>query len=288
MTQRALLSLILMLTLAALLAACAAPATTPAAAPTATPAPKPQEKAPTPADIGLTPAGLSLDDQGLVQSWQAVLVPATPYDNMHPPGPSGLPTHIQILFDGVSVPREREPGAPVIYIIPVAAYAQLWEQHDSSIVPDMLRKIEAYTRELPDPAPVRGMPVLPVEETYGINDFVTQLRPVAGLNGFRFVGRFAMDATPLTNEGLRYIYQGLTQDGRYLVAFFFPVRTDELPDGLEAVSQEDADALQADGLGYLADKSAKLDALPGDAWEPDLTKLDALIASLKIEEGTQQ
>ena len=295
MTLRRILPRILLLTLAALLAACAPPSanSTPASpdqAPAAqsqkkapAPSPTPPAASPAPEDIGVSPAGVSLKDQGLVESWQAVLVPATPYDNMHAPGPAGLPAHIQILFNGVSVPKEREPGAPVIYIIPAAAYAQLWQEHDSRAVADQLSKIRGYGHKLPEPKPARGLPVLPVEETFGINDFATQLRQAPDKNGFRFVGRFAMAATPLTNEGLRYIYQGFTPDGRYLVAFFFPVRTDALPDGLEAIPQADADAFQADGLGWLAKKSAELDALPGDAWQPDLTKLDALIASLSVK-----
>ena len=277
------------LLLALLLAGCAQPPVQPAPTPTPEPTaaiPTPTQEAATPtvpaasSDIGLSPADISLDGQGLVERWQAVAVPATPYDNMHAPGPSGLPAHIQVLFNGVTDPRKRPPGDPVIYIIPVEAYRQMWDEHESRAVSDELRKIDEYIQQLPEPSPVRGMPVLPLEETFGINDFVTQLRPAEG--GFRFVGRFAMDATPLTNEGLRYIYQGLAGDGKWLVAFFFPVRTDELPDGLEAVSPEDEKAFQEDGLGYLAAQSKRLDALPGDAWDPDLARLDALIASLEI------
>ena len=313
MPKRILLLLTLLL-LSGWVAACAQPTPTPIVAPvprtitlqapaepavTPTPAQTPAQPAtevpptrtppPEPEDIGIDPASISLDDGELAASWQAVFVPATPFDNMHAPGPSGLPAHIQILFDGVTDPRAREPGAPVIYIIPVNAYRQLWEAHDSRFVSDVIRRIADMSFQPPEPPPTRGLPVLPAEETFGVNDFATQLRPAsseatsASKTGFRFVGRFAQDATPLTNEWLRYIYQGLTNDGRYLVAFFFPVRTDALPDAIEEVSQADQDAFNQDGLGYLADKARTLDALPSDAWEPDLAAFDALIASLAIE-----
>ncbi len=296
MIKRIVLLPALSILLLALVAGCAAPQVTQQPAPSPTPAATqpPQQKSPAatsapPESIGINPEDITLNDQGLVDSWQAVLVPATPFDNMHAPGPSGLPTHIQVLFNGVSDPKSREPGGPVIYIIPVDAYRELWDSHDSQAVSSQIQKIEALRSQLPDPKPVRGLPVLPIEETFGINDFATQLRPIAGdaasagHNGFRFIGRFAMDATPLTNAGLRYIYQGFSNDRRYLVTFFFPVRTDALPDDLEAVSTEDMDAFNSDGLGYLADKAAMLDALPATAWEPDLTRLDALIASLAIK-----
>ena len=292
MIKRIVLLSALSMTLLILVAGCAAPQMTPSPTPEATQSPQqesPTAAAATPESMGIAPEDITLADQGLVDSWQAALVPATPFDNMHAPGPSGLPTHIQVLFNGVSDPKSREPGAAVIYIIPVDAYRELWESHDSQAVTAEMQKIKALSSELPDPKPVRGLPVLPIEETFGINDFVTQLRPVAGdaasasPNGFRFIGRFAIDATPLTNAGLRYIYQGFSSDGRYLVTFFFPVRTEALPDDLEAVSTEDMDAFDSNGLGYLADKAAMLEELPDSAWEPSLAKLDALITSLTIK-----
>lgn len=289
--------ILLILVVAALLAACSAlvsPTTQPST-PTAPPQPAPQ-KTPAPAatatakpqGIGISPADIRLDGQGLVDDWQAVLAPPTPFDNMHAPGPSGLPAHIQILFNGVSDPKQREPGAAVIYIIPVDAYQQLWEQHDSRIISDEVQKIAKLSLQLPQPAPVRGLPVLPIEETFGVNDLATQLRPgvsqddSASKDGFRFVGRFAIDANPLTNQNLRYSYQGFSNDGHYLITFFFPVRTDALPDNDAAVTQEDKDAFNSDGLGYLANKASMLDKLDSAAWEPDLATLDALIASLRI------
>ncbi len=301
MTTRPFL-LITLLLLSGLLIACAAPPPSPTvtlqrpneptltppfqAEPTPSPTAHPQPQA---EEASLTPEDITLDAGELADSWRAVSVPATPFDNLHAPGPSGLPAHFQILFNGLDDPRAREPGAPVIYIIPVDPYRQLWEEHDSRLVSDLIRRIADLSFKLPQPLPVRGLPVLPVEETFGVNDFATQVRQPspqeasAAKSDYRFVGRFAQDASPVTNEWQRYIYQGFTNDGRYLVAFFFPVRTDQLPDGIEAVSQAEQDAFAQDGLGYLADKARALDALPSDAWEPDLAELDALIASLQIE-----
>ena len=61
---------------------------------------------------------VSLDTQGLPYSWQANEVPATPYDASQPPGPKGLPQHVQINF-GVTDPSQQQPGDPIMYIIPV-------------------------------------------------------------------------------------------------------------------------------------------------------------------------
>ncbi len=231
-------------------------------------------------EIGLDPSSITLDAQGLVSSWHAVAVGPIPFGVG---GPGGLPAHLQVLFDHVQDPQARPPGAPVIYLIPVKPYRALWEAHESGIAPAMLDRIAQWNQALPQPAPTRGLPALPVREAQGVNDLATQVRPVAGEQhqGFRYVGRFAFQALPVTNAGLRYVYQGLSQDGRYLIAFFYPVRTDELPDDLEEIPEEEQARLNEDGLGYLESRAQTLDALPSDAWSPDLARLDALIASLR-------
>ena len=61
------------------------------------------------------------------------------------------------------------------------------------------------------PSPMAGVPVLPYEEVACANDLAVQLGGVpasltsATKDGYRFVGRFAQDANPVTNQGLRYI-----------------------------------------------------------------------------------
>ena len=62
---------------------------------------------PAPGSVGIDPSQISLDTQGLAASWEAVVVPLQPYDESQPPGPQGLPEHIEILF-GVTDPAERE------------------------------------------------------------------------------------------------------------------------------------------------------------------------------------
>jgi heat shock protein HslJ len=74
----------------------------------------------------IQPQQVSIDTQGLPYSWRANLVPKTPYDASQPPGPKGLPQHIEINF-GVTDPADKQPGDPIMYIIPVTAYEQMWD-----------------------------------------------------------------------------------------------------------------------------------------------------------------
>ncbi len=237
----------------------------------------------------LDPNAISLDTQGLPYSWQAVVVPEQPYDASQPPGPTGLPEHIEILF-GVTDPADRQVGDPIMYIIPIDAYRQLWGENGNLAVARTLEAIDQLTYILPSPPETSGYPALPYEEVgAGFNDIATQVGRAtstdasASKNGYRFVGRWAQDANPVTNQGLRYVYQGFTNDGKYLVSFWYPVSTSQLPATAADVPQEEMDALNSDTQVYMTSMAEMLNALSTSDWDPDLATLDALVGSLQIE-----
>ncbi len=245
-----------------------------------------------PGGLGIRPEDISLDTQGLPYSWQPVVVPESAYDESMPPGPLGLPEHIEILF-GVTDPADRQPNDPIMYIIPVDAYRQIWDEAGNPAVSEAVAQIEALSFALPSPAPSAGLPALPYEAgIVGFNDLAVQVsRPVpagelnetsATQTGYRFAGRWVQDANPVTNQGLRYVYQGFTNDGEYLVSFFYPVSTSELPNDVAGVPVEQMDAFNADLSAYIAGMSEMLNGLSFDQWEPNLAMLDAVVASLEI------
>jgi heat shock protein HslJ len=250
--------------------------------------------------LDILPEQISLDTQDLPYSWQAVVVPPTPYDESMPPGPKGLPEHIEILF-GVTDPADRQPNDPIMYIIPANAYRAMWEEAGSSYVTDTMAAIEqiAFNMNRPDSL---GLPTLPTEEIAGVNDLAVQLGravPAGQVNetsatqtGYRFVGRWMQDANPVTNQNLRYVYQGFTNDGKYLVSYWHPVRSSQIPDDPSQVSDEAMNQFNSDVEAYLAAEAERLNALSTSDWEPDLATLDAVVASLEIEDmvsaGLQQ
>ncbi len=243
-----------------------------------------------PGSIGIDPNQISLDTQGLPYSWQTVVVPTQPYDESMPPGPQGMPEHIEILF-GVADPAERQPSDPVMFIIPVDSYVAMYEANENQSVATSMERIAELTYELPQLAPTSGYPGLPsapYSPIIGANDLAVQLGRAAAnemsasKNGYRFVGRWAQDANPVTNQNLTYTYQGYTNDGQYLVSFFYPVRTDQLPDEPD-FSQEQWDAFYADSAAHMNQAAEALNQLTTSDWQPDLATLDALVGSLQIE-----
>ena len=137
-------------------------------------------------------------------------------------------------------------------------------------------------QQQPEPFPTSGLPVLPFEEVTGANDLAVQgeYLELDWFTGIRFVGRFSLDPNPVTNEDLFYIFQGLNEDSSCLISFFYPVRTDLVPDTAEDVSEDELADVDSDPIANLEDKTEALNNLIESDWDPDLNTLDAVIGSL--------
>ncbi len=293
-----LLSFVLLL----LLAACASPTPPPAttaappaaptdtvAAPMATPVPTrvPPTVAPQPPAAAfcdtIDPSQFRINTQGLPYSWQANCIPATPYDNSQPPGPVGLPEHIQINF-GAENPANQQPGDPIIYIIPKQDYINLWTAAGDNTVADRMSQLEALVNSQGANMPSSGMPVLPLERAVATNDLAVQGKylDMGTWSGIRFVGRFSQgpNAVTSTNPQLFYIFQGFagSQD-EYFVAFFYPVTTPFLPPNASAVSAEEMNRVNSDPTAYMQERAAFLNGLNNASWIPNLSTLDEVLAS---------
>jgi len=224
----------------------------------------------------IDPASVQLDTKGLVPSFQAVAISSSGYDNTQPPGPKGMPDHVEITFGSSG------PTGAIIYIIPVADYEKLWEVNGDAGVTGDLAKLQSLLVEKPATLPQWGLPVLPFERAVGANDLAVQgvYLPSTSSKGIRFIGRFSQDQSPVTNSNLYYIYLGLSNDGNYLIAFFYPIKANALGD---TPSAEDQQSASQDFQTYIKAKIQQLDALGPADFTPDPTTLDALIQSLTFK-----
>ena len=230
---------------------------------------------------GIDPASVMINTFNLPYSYQPNLVPETPYDNTQPPAPTGLPQHIQINFE-VSTPSEAQPDDPIFYIIPKAAYLEMWDIAGDPGVKNTLSLLEILLNEQPNPFPTEGLPVLPNEEVTGYNDLTVQGRFWSFDRGFgvRFVGRFNQDSNPVTNEGLFYVFQGFSQDGNYFYSFFYPVSTDILANSVDEIPTDEMDRFKQDAAAHLEERTQSLNGLAPADWEPSLETLNSLVSSL--------
>ena len=245
----------------------------------------PEQPEKTGCDAGINPDNITIDTLNLPHEIVKInCVSGTPYDPSRPSGPTGLPDHIQVNFN-VTDPADKKPGDPVVYIIPIEAYTQLWEQNGDLSVTETYSQVLSLLQARPDPIPTHGMPILPFEEDTADNDLVTQYTyfyPNFGF-GVRIVGRFSQNPDPVTYDDppLYYIFQGVSDDGLYFVSFFYPIVTFELPSS-DAVSDQETQQAADDPRGYLDAKAEELDELGFADWVPALSVLDAVITSLEF------
>jgi heat shock protein HslJ len=232
--------------------------------------------------VGIDPHSIALDVQQLPYSWQANLIPATPYDDTHAQGSVGLPEHLQVNFRATD-PAVASPSDPIIYVIPTEPYELLWSRGEDPSVTIVLDDLETMLAEQAA-IPASGMPVLPFEELGGINDLAASGQyPAFGIgSGLRFVGRFVEELKPVTNDGFRYVFQGFSTDGQYLIAFFYPVTSTALPEADE-ISESELRRLDSDFGAYLEERAEALGELGDAGWDPDLSTLDSVLASLTFQ-----
>ncbi|MCB0051622.1 MAG: hypothetical protein KDE24_18995, partial [Caldilinea sp.] len=173
-----------------------------------------------------------------------------------------------------------------VSVYPVEAYLAIWELQGDSFVSDTLAQLETLLSEQPaDPAP--PMPVLP--QVGATNDFAAQVAYLdlpGGGNGVRFIGRFVQDVSPIENFQLRYIFQGLTNDGQTLVVASIPVTTTALPAEPQSMSGDEYNEFAANYESYLAETTATFNALASTDFAPDLAVLDAILQSVTPEAST--
>ncbi len=77
-----------------------------------------------------------------------------------------------------------------------------------------------------------------------------------------------------------YTFQGLTGDGKWLVSAVMPVANPVLPD-VETVFADPG--FNDDYAGYLEDVKKTLSEQPDSSFQPDLSVLDAVFQSFKVQ-----
>jgi hypothetical protein len=109
-------------------------------------------------------------------------------------------------------------------------------------------------------------------------------QPIAFQNGegVRWVAQqMGQAATPVNNSDLVYIFNGKTADDRYFVYATIPVGHPELPNSENDVTNYET--LLNDWSGYINEMQTMLNSQPPTSFIPDLTVIDAMLATLSVE-----
>jgi hypothetical protein len=135
--------------------------------------------------------------------------------------------------------------------------------------------------------PITGEPAMPylpwinMKQTLCAQPAIIEF---ANGRGVRYLSYFSQGLNPVLDREVFYTFQGLTDDGQFYVAAFFPVETGIFP-------TEPPPCPQCSEPGYdpfaewstvLAEQLVQLNAQPADEFTPALTVLDELIQSVQI------
>jgi hypothetical protein len=186
------------------------------------------------------------------------------------------PEHIRITFASHGVPDPFQGGGmnisgePQIFIYPTRSFKSMSEIAKAEI--DALQRL----LETRPASPENEIPVLPLINAAQVFHVQLEYLDFQNGGGVRFITHYSQeDVSRVTKDNIFYTFQGLTQDGSYYVAVYFPISTAGLPD---KPVDEDWDA----ALARLAETRAHLDGLPSHEFEPDLEILDNVIQSLVV------
>ncbi len=146
-----------------------------------------------------------------------------------------------------------------------------------------LRTLLQTRPALADLDPARDLPFLPPFNAAQM--FATQLRYVdfPSGSGIRYLTQYGQSLYPINNYDLFYTFQGLSADGTTYISAIFPVNHPLLPADGNTPPGGDWNAFFDQFEPYVAEVRTALDAQPPDVFVPNLTLLDAMMASITLQ-----
>jgi hypothetical protein len=193
------------------------------------------------------------------------------------------PAYVEFTFAGYPDEAYREYDAPSLRVYEATAFEGIDNMLGDAgryafegITQVLAERPDLYSfglfqNRLPDDAPNVGHTVL------------AQMRYLDFLNGsgYRYVTAYAQAFVGPDNNRLMYRYLGMTADGVYFVSARFPIDAPQLPKAFEEPADDNViQAFQA----YALDAATLFDSIPPEQYTPDLSQLDALVASLVVGE----
>ncbi len=186
------------------------------------------------------------------------------------------PTYYRFLLNNYIIGEHFHE--PEIFVYPLPEYI--------AIAPD----VETYSSKLQailasqSIDPTDSIPVLPLFNAGPLLQVQIERLDFQNGSGVRFLTMFGQAVGPVTNAEIFYTFQGITADGRYYVSGIMPIANPILPDNSNNYSDADWQNLMDNFAEYKADIEMQLNAQPAESFTPTLIDLDAIFASLQIDQ----
>ncbi|MBX9695065.1 MAG: hypothetical protein K2Z81_21955 [Cyanobacteria bacterium] len=104
-------------------------------------------------------------------------------------------------------------------------------------------------------------------------------------SGVRFLASYQIEPDVISNKGLVYSMQGLSQDGKFYVSVFIPVKNQGLPtkSDIAGWSKQKYDEFSKNFKVYAKEEERKLERAADEKFDPHLVDLDTLVRSIKLQ-----
>lgn len=209
---------------------------------------------------------------------------------------SATPRHVSFHLEGSYAEGHRSSffDSPAIHVYPLSDYKRVLAA-SKQYVEELDRDVQSLKRILTDrPSHIEGtIPVLPwIDAVQTIRAHVRYVQFRNG-RGITFLTQYNIEPAIVNNDGLAYLFQGLTDDGRYYISATFPVSAPDLPKNFDTETfagytvpenfYENYDSNKKAYEQYLDKIERKLNDLPSDQYTPNLQLFEELMSSLTID-----
>ena len=189
------------------------------------------------------------------------------------------PEYLKIVFENYIHSDAFE--TPVLRLFVTEEYTIISE-YASSQINDLKKYISDFDSIRED----RELPFLP--NPMAGQQFYSNAIPINFQNGkgIRYLTQYIQDTSPVTNDGLFYTFQGLTDDGQTYVSFTMPVTHSELPADWDDFFNTYEVTYETFGENYREYLNLVIDLLhesEDEMFTPSLKVLDEIVMSLQID-----
>ncbi len=198
------------------------------------------------------------------------------------------PATLLARTDGVVIPPSR-PGSQHAIMFPRDRYllmnGEVWvsDSAEMSIDPIAIERLQRVTDQIRNgalPDPNTGRDDLRIFYFGGASQIQTNVKrfETDSWTGIRYLTQYAQAVDPITNEELRYMFIGVSHDGKYAMQASFPIAQSDLLALEESVDFSGS----FNPTEYYERVEDMLNAAAPSTFSPTLAQLDEAIAALEL------
>lgn len=191
-----------------------------------------------------------------------------------------LPEHIRVTFDGITVTEQFNPQQKQIVIVPMESYRAIFRNVQATIFNSATLALQNVLATQ-SPALDEALLLMPTSDQTQAFYSAPRHLTFNGGKGVRYLTQLTQEITAATSSNLTYVFQGLTDDGRHLIAAYIPISTTVLPASAADVTKTERDAMKKDYKAYIAGIVSALDGAL-QSFTPSLAALDAMMGSITL------